>query len=120
MFDMREHEWKPWRAVFSRAFSAEHIMLLVPDMVDETMVYSETLRKLAKQAELFHLDLTTLRFTIDVIGKTILYVDTILSSPRATVNTTKKQCTPWGSKRVQRFSRLHAESNPLASSERRG
>lgn len=72
MFDMREHEWKPWRTVFSKAFSAEHILSLVPDMVDETMVYSETLRRLAEQREMFQLDLTTLRFTIDVIGKTIL------------------------------------------------
>lgn len=72
LFDMREHEWKPWRAIFSRAFSAEHILSLVPAMVDETMVYSETLQKLAEKDEMFYLDLTTLRFTIDVIGKTIL------------------------------------------------
>ncbi|KAL8943447.1 MAG: hypothetical protein Q9211_000979 [Gyalolechia sp. 1 TL-2023] len=72
MFDMREHEWKPWRTVFSRAFSAENIASLIPNMVDETMVYMETLHDFAKQDKLFYLDLTTLRFTIDVIGKTIL------------------------------------------------
>ncbi|KAL8913216.1 MAG: hypothetical protein Q9171_001930 [Xanthocarpia ochracea] len=72
MFDMREHEWKPWRAVFSKAFSAEHILSLVPDMVDETMTYCETLESLAGQRKMFQLDLITLRFTIDVIGKTIL------------------------------------------------
>ena len=74
IFDMREHEWKPWRAVFSRAFSTEHIPSLVPAMVDETVVYSETLQKLAEKDEMFHLDLITLRFAIDVIGKTILCV----------------------------------------------
>ncbi|KAI4224625.1 MAG: hypothetical protein L6R40_008429, partial [Gallowayella cf. fulva] len=72
LFDMREHEWKPWRAVFSKAFSAEHILSLVPDMVDETMVYSSTLEKLAREDSMIHLDLITLRYTIDVIGKTIL------------------------------------------------
>ena len=72
MFDMREHDWKPWRAVFSRAFSTEHVLSLVPDMVEETRVYCETLRELAEQKEMFQLDLVTLRFTIDVIGKTIL------------------------------------------------
>jgi len=72
LFDMREHEWKPWRAVFSKAFSTEHVLSLIPEMVDETMVYSETLRRLAEEKKLFHLDLVTLRFTIDVIGKTIL------------------------------------------------
>ena len=43
MFDMREHERKPWPAVFSKAFSAEHILSLVSDMVRETMTYCETL-----------------------------------------------------------------------------
>ncbi|KAI4257703.1 MAG: hypothetical protein LQ352_001543 [Teloschistes flavicans] len=75
MFDMREHDWKPWRAIFSKAFSAEHVVSLIPDMVDETIVYSETLKNFAERKEMFQLDLTTLRFTIDVIGKTILYVD---------------------------------------------
>ncbi|KAL8638805.1 MAG: hypothetical protein Q9228_004078 [Teloschistes exilis] len=72
MFDMREHDWKPWRAIFSKAFSAEYVVSLIPDMVDETMVYSETLKKFAEQKQMFQLDLITLRFTIDVIGKTIL------------------------------------------------
>lgn len=75
IFDMREHDWKPWRAIFSKAFSAEHVVSLIPDMVDETMVYSETLKKFAEQKQMFQLDLITLRFTIDVIGKTILYVE---------------------------------------------
>ncbi|KAL8792683.1 MAG: hypothetical protein Q9195_004743 [Heterodermia aff. obscurata] len=72
MFDMREHEWRPWRAKFNKAFSAEHVLSLVPDMIDETLVYSETLEKHSKEGKIFYLDLTTLRFTIDVIGKTIL------------------------------------------------
>lgn len=76
MFDMPEHKWKSWRPVFSRGFSADHILSLVPGMVDETIVYCETLQKLAQKRELFYLDLTTLRFTIDVIGRTILYAIT--------------------------------------------
>ena len=74
MFDMREHEWRPWRGVFSAAFSAQNVGTLVPDMVDETMVYIETLRGLAAKGKMCQLDLVTLRFTFDVIGKTILYV----------------------------------------------
>ena len=72
MFDMHEHEWKPWRSTFSKAFSAEHTLSLVAGMIDETMVYCENLRKCADRKEMFYLDLTTLRFTIDIIGKTIL------------------------------------------------
>lgn len=41
-------------------------------MVDETTVYCNTLRALALKKTMFYLDPTTLRFTIDVIGKTVL------------------------------------------------
>ena len=50
-------------------------------MIDETLVYSETLQKLSKEDRMFSLDLTTLRFTIDVIGKTILYVGIVTVLP---------------------------------------
>ena len=43
-------------------------------MVDETVVYCETLKGLALKDKMIFLDPTTLRFTIDVIGKTILCV----------------------------------------------
>lgn len=79
LFDIREKEWRPWRAIFSRGFSADHALSLVPVMVDETMVYCETLRRLAHEKAMFYLDLTTLRFTIDVIGKTILCVVSVIS-----------------------------------------
>lgn len=72
MFDLRESKWRPWRAVFSRGFGADHILSLVPGMVDETTTYCQTLETLALKNELFYLDPTTLRFTLDVIGKTIL------------------------------------------------
>ena len=72
MFDLRKGKWRPWRAIFSKGFSADHTLSLVHGMVDETVIYCQTLRKLAQKEEMFYLDLTTLRFTIDVIGKTIL------------------------------------------------
>lgn len=74
LFDMSEKDWKPWRAVFNRGFSADHVLSLVPDMVKETMTYSETLQDVARKGALFYLDTTTLRFTMDMIGRTILYV----------------------------------------------
>ena len=75
LFDMREHEWKRWKGVFSKVFSSELTLSLVPDMVDETLVCCESLNEMAENGEIFKLDLLTLRFTIDVIGKTILSVD---------------------------------------------
>ena len=72
LFDMPEIQWRPWRSVFTRGFNAEQVHSLVLGMVDEILVYCETLKGLASQGELFFLDPVTLRFTIDVIGKTIL------------------------------------------------
>ena len=72
LFDMAEKEWKPWRAMFSKGFSPEQVSNLVPHVLKETEVYKERLRGLARREEMFHLDLVTLRFTIDVIGQTIL------------------------------------------------
>lgn len=73
LFDLAEKEWKPWRGVFNKGFNSEHILSLVPGMTRTTRTYCDTLGKLAQKRELFHLDTITLRFTIDMIGETILY-----------------------------------------------
>lgn len=72
LIDMEEKEWKPWRGIFNKAFHSDRVMSLVPDIVQEVLVYAQTLRGLAETGELCFLDPITLRFTIDVIGKTIL------------------------------------------------
>ena len=72
VFDMREQEWKPWRGVFNGAFSAQHVMSLVPGIVGETKTYVDTLRQYAAKKQMFSLDTITLRFMFDVIGRTIL------------------------------------------------
>ena len=72
LFDMTEREWRPWRVVFSKGFSSEHVTGLVPHVLRETVVYKETLRNLARRKEMFYLDLVTLRFMVDVMGQTIL------------------------------------------------
>ncbi|KAI9885080.1 MAG: Nucleolar protein 58 [Watsoniomyces obsoletus] len=72
LFDLPGKDWRPWRAVFNKGFSAEHLLSLVPNMVQETLVYRETLRRHARERNLFHLDPTTLRYTMDLIGRTVL------------------------------------------------
>jgi cytochrome P450 len=73
MFDMAEPEWRPWRAVFSKGFNNEHFVSHLPGMIEETKIYAEILRGLAKKGEMFYLDLVTLRFMMDMIGKTLLF-----------------------------------------------
>ncbi|KAM7213905.1 Cytochrome P450 [Rhypophila decipiens] len=75
IFDMGEEEWRPWRAIFNKGFQGDHIMSFVPAMVEETMVYAETLSRAAAKGEICFLDPITLRFTIDMIGRTILNID---------------------------------------------
>ena len=72
LFDMTENEWKPWRAVFSKGFSTEHVTNLVPQVLREVEIYKERLRVMASKREMFYLDLVTLRFMVDVMGRTIL------------------------------------------------
>jgi cytochrome P450 len=73
MFDMAEPEWRPWRTVFSKGFNNEHFVSQLPGMIEETKIYAEILRGLAKKGEMFYLDLVTLRFMMDMIGKTLLF-----------------------------------------------
>lgn len=79
LFDMPENEWKPWRAIFSKGFNAEHIQSLVPGMVREMTVYCETLRGLADKGDMFYLDPVTLRLTMDLIGRMIMSVRILVS-----------------------------------------
>ena len=72
LFDMAEREWRPWRAVFSKGFNTEQVTSLVPHVLRETEVYKKTLTNLARKKEMFYLDLVTLRFMSDVMGRTIL------------------------------------------------
>ncbi|MCJ1420219.1 hypothetical protein MMC32_006576 [Xylographa parallela] len=72
MFDMSVEEWKPWRALFNPAFSAANLLTQVPHMVEETLVYRKVLESHAKSGDMFQLDNTTLRFTLDLIGRSVL------------------------------------------------
>ena len=72
LFDMHESEWKPWRAVFNKGFQNDYVSSLVPGMIKETTTYTRTLERLARTGEMCYLDTLTLRFMMDMIGKTIL------------------------------------------------
>lgn len=72
MFDVNEAAWKPWRTLFNKGFHSDHINSLVPGIIEDVSVYTEILRTAAKKGEMIFLEPITLRFMIDVIGKTIL------------------------------------------------
>jgi cytochrome P450 len=72
IFDAPAEKWKSLRNLFNRGFSANHLLSLVPIMVEETEIYCDILRQHAKKGDLFYLDTTNLRFMLDVIGRTAL------------------------------------------------
>lgn len=72
LFDLDEKNWKPWRAVFNKGFTSERMYSLVPGMIEEVQVYADNLRNLAAKNEICYLEPITLRFTLDMIGRTVL------------------------------------------------
>jgi cytochrome P450 len=72
IFDAPGGQWKSLRALFNRGFSANHLLPLVPDMIEEAEIYCSILRGHAKKGDMFYLDPTNLRFMLDVIGRAAL------------------------------------------------
>ena len=72
IFDLGEKDWRPWRAVFIKGFNNEQVSSLVPGMVKEAQTYRRNLKQLVEKGEVFALEAITLRFSMDLTGKTIL------------------------------------------------
>lgn len=64
--------WKRRRAIFNAGFSLNHIMVLVPNIVEEVMIFRNILRVHAEIGDLFHLEELSLNLTIDIIGRVVM------------------------------------------------
>lgn len=69
---MDGREWKYWRSIFNPGFSASHLMTLVPDIVRETMVFTQLLQDHSKKQDIFRMKALTDNLAMDVIGKVVL------------------------------------------------
>ena len=67
-------EHKRWRGVFNPGFSTSHLMTLVAGIVDDCIVFKDTLAKHAEAQDIFALEEAATRVTVDVIGRVVLYV----------------------------------------------
>lgn len=72
MVSLNGSAWARWRRIFNSGFSSQHLMTLVPGIVDDVLVYVENLTKHAHEGEVFRLEEDTTRLTFDVIGKVVL------------------------------------------------
>jgi cytochrome P450 len=67
--------WKQQRAMFNPGFASNHLMTLVPYIVDSSLVFYDVLKKHAESNELCELEELATRLTIDIIGKVVLDSD---------------------------------------------
>lgn len=72
LFDMSAEDWKPWRAMFNPGFSATNLLTHIPGVIEETLVYRDILAAHARNGDVFQLDHITSRFTMDLIGHSVL------------------------------------------------
>lgn len=66
--------WKRWRGVLNPGFSLNHIMTLVPSIVEEMMIFKKMIQAHAEQGDIFHLEELSLNVTIDIIGRVAMYI----------------------------------------------
>ena len=65
-------EWKKWRSAFNPGFSAQHLMTLVPLIVDQCDIFCDVMIEHAKNDDLFRMEQATTKLTVDIIGKVVL------------------------------------------------
>ncbi|KAL9107804.1 MAG: hypothetical protein Q9227_007319 [Pyrenula ochraceoflavens] len=77
---MEGEAWKMWRGVFNPGFSANHLMTLTSNIVEETEVFVNILRELSQTRKLFRMKDLTDNLTMDIIGRVAM--NTELDSQR--------------------------------------
>lgn len=92
MVGVEGQAWKSLRSIFNPGFSASHLITLVPYIVDSSLVFLDILREKARTNELFSLDLVSVHFAIDIIGKIVMDTDfDSQKGPHPIVTTFRKQ-----------------------------
>jgi len=74
LISMNGEDWKTWRVLFNPGFSANHMMDLVPAIVDSVDVFCSLLREKAN-AGIFSLSEMTMRLTMEIITRVTLDAD---------------------------------------------
>lgn len=66
--------WKKWRSIMNPGFAAQHLMTLVPGIVDQSIIFTGKLTEHAEKKEVFRLEEDATRLTVDIIGSVALDV----------------------------------------------
>ncbi|KAI2472128.1 cytochrome P450 [Annulohypoxylon bovei var. microspora] len=65
-------EWKKARSLFNPGFSVRNLLSLVPDMIEEVLVFRERFRKAAASKQVVNLEDYTTDITVDIVGRAVL------------------------------------------------
>ncbi|CAN8095348.1 unnamed protein product [Discula destructiva] len=68
-------EWKRWRRLFSKGFSAGHLLSLAPSIAEEMAVFRALLVRKCQdtgRSEMFQMEEMTVRMTFDVIARVVM------------------------------------------------
>ncbi len=69
---MEGNLWKTWRGIFNPGFSANHLMGLTQNLVEETDVFCDILQKRLTDQKTFQMKDLTDNLTMDIIGRVVL------------------------------------------------
>ena len=72
---MEGQEWKYWRNIFNPGFNPNHLLTLVPGIVENTLVLRDILRERAESKVMFSLFETMSKLTMDMSCLATLWVN---------------------------------------------
>lgn len=72
LFTMEGPMWKYWSSTFAHGFSSSHIMTVIPELIEEALVFREILREKAEEGVRFPLESITTTLAADLVGRFML------------------------------------------------
>lgn len=72
LFTMKGPMWKYWRSAFAHGFSSSHIMAVIPELIEEALVFRDILHAKAKEGVRFSLEEMTSNLAADLLGRFML------------------------------------------------
>lgn len=64
--------WRKARTIYNPGFATPHLMTVIPNIVQDVLVFHEVLSELAESQEVFQMESTAMKLSFDVIGRLVL------------------------------------------------
>ena len=67
LLTMEGEMWKTWQSIFNPGFSTSHLNTLVPEILEETLVFRDLVQQRIDKADIFPLEDLTINLTLDIL-----------------------------------------------------